>query len=224
MTHPTDPSSSAPDRLAALRREYGQRGLLEEDAAQDPLSQFHVWFDDAVSSGVSEPNAMTLATASRDGVPSARIVLLKGADEAGFVFFTNYESAKGRELAENPSAALVFFWADLERQVRVVGHVSRVSASESDTYFASRPLGARLGAWASKQSAALTSRAELEDAIARTEARFASGDVPRPPHWGGFRLAPHRVEFWQGRPSRLHDRLVYTREPSGSWTRARLSP
>jgi pyridoxamine 5'-phosphate oxidase len=222
-TESRDPNVPPAD-IASLRREYELRGLREEDALPDAIAEFAVWFDDAVRAGVREPNAMTLATASADGAPSARIVLLKGVDHGGFVFFTNYESAKGRELAENPRAALVFFWPELERQVRVVGKVSRVSAEESDEYFASRPLGARLGAWASRQSTVISGRDDLERALQETQRRFP-GDVPRPAHWGGFRLAPERIEFWQGRPSRLHDRLVYVRSsPDGVWSRARLSP
>jgi pyridoxamine 5'-phosphate oxidase len=166
---------------------------------------------------------MTLATASRDGVPSARIVLLKGVDERGFTFFTDYRSRKGAELTENPLAALTFLWKEIERQVRIMGAVSRVSAEESEAYFRTRPPGSQLGAWASTQSAVIASRAELDQRLQEVTARFASGDVPLPPHWGGFRVVPDEIEFWQGRQNRLHDRLRYTREQSG-WTIVRLSP
>lgn len=220
MTSPPD----APVPLADLRKEYERHGLLESDASLDPIEQFQRWFGEAARAGVHEPNAMTLATATPDGVPSARIVLLKGVDAEGFVFFTNYESTKGSELGNNPRAALVFFWPELERQVRIKGVVARVTAVESDAYFASRPLGSRLGAWASKQSSPVDGRSTLEAALAATEARFAGGEVPRPPHWGGYRLRPSAIELWQGRPNRLHDRLLYTRNSDGAWTRARLSP
>jgi pyridoxamine 5'-phosphate oxidase len=227
---PSDARRSGP--LAGFRREYKDEGLLESLADADPFVEFDRWFDAAVAAGVREPNAMTLATASAAGVPSARVVLLKGVDRRGFVFFTNYESAKGRDLAENPRAALVLFWAELERQVRVQGAVGPIAAAESDDYFRGRPLGSRLGAWASRQSTPVESRADLEAALHATEARYASGDVPRPPHWGGYRVVPERIEFWQGRANRMHDRLLYVRDataeegaPGASrWTRTRLSP
>lgn len=209
--------------LAALRRDYALSSLMEEDVAPDPIRQFDRWFADAVAAQVLEPNAMTLSTATRDGVPSARIVLLKGVDPHGFVFYTDYRSRKGVELTENPLAALTFLWKEIERQVRITGSVSRVSAEESAAYFRTRPPGSRLGAWASTQSAVIASRTELEERIREVSARFPDGEVPLPPHWGGFRVEPDEIEFWQGRPSRLHDRLRYARGASG-WNIVRLSP
>jgi pyridoxamine 5'-phosphate oxidase len=208
---------------ADLRRDYARAGLSEADAADDPIAQFTRWFDEALAAGLPEPNAMTLATATPDGRPSARVVLLKGFDERGFVFFTNRHSRKGRELAANPHAALAFFWPELERQVRVEGAVTPAGEAESDAYFASRPLGSRLGAWASPQSEVIAGRDVLDRAVEELAARFG-GDVPRPPHWGGYRVSPDAVEFWQGRPSRLHDRLRYARRPDGGWLRERLAP
>ena len=209
--------------LAALRKDYALSSLSEADVDPDPVRQFDRWFADALTAQVLEPNAMTLATASRDGVPSARIVLLKGVDANGFVFFTDYRSRKGAELSENPLAALTFLWKEIERQVRVSGAVSRVSAAESESYYRSRPLGSRLGAWASHQSAVISSRTDLEHRLHEVTERFGAGDVPLPPHWGGFRLLPDEIEFWQGRTNRLHDRLRYRREESG-WAIERLSP
>jgi pyridoxamine 5'-phosphate oxidase len=209
--------------LASLRRTYALSSLDEGAVDADPIRQFERWFADAVTAEALEPNAMTLATASRDGVPSGRIVLLKGVDARGFVFFTDFRSRKGAELTENPLAALVFLWKEIERQVRVTGAVARVSDADAEAYFRSRPVGSRLGAWASHQSAVIADRRVLEDRLRDVTARFADGDVPLPSHWGGFRLVPDEVEFWQGRPDRLHDRLLYQRAEAG-WTVARLSP
>lgn len=206
-----------------LRKEYSGRPLDEASVAADPIGQFQVWFDEAVASGLREPNAMTLATVGPDQRPAARVVLLKEFDRAGFVFFTNYESRKGRELEGAGQAALVFYWAELERQVRIEGTVARVAPAESDSYFASRPAGARLGAWASPQSRVIAGRAELDERLAAVAARFGESEVERPAHWGGYRVAPELVEFWQGRPSRLHDRIQY-RLAGGGWAIERLAP
>jgi pyridoxamine 5'-phosphate oxidase len=208
--------------VAELRQEYMRSGLSEADAGADPLKLFDTWLADAVAAGLPLPNAMTLATVTPEGAPDARIVLLKGLEHGAFAFYTNYSSRKARQLAARPDACLVFQWSELERQVRVEGTVAKVSAQDSDAYFASRPLGARLSAWASEQSATVTSRAVLESGMAAARARF--GDAPpRPPHWGGYRVMPQRLEFWQGRMDRLHDRLLYTREAKG-WKIERLAP
>lgn len=210
--------------VADIRKDYHLKGLRETDANPDPFQQFQTWFDQALAAQLPEPNAMTLATAAKDGKPSARIVLLKGFDERGFKFYTNYQSHKGQELAENPQAALVFWWAELERQVRIEGQVEKVSAQESDEYFHSRPFNSRLGAWASEQSQVVESREVLERRWQELKTKYENQDVPRPPDWGGFRVIPSAIEFWQGRPSRLHDRLLYHRLDDGKWKIERLSP
>jgi pyridoxamine 5'-phosphate oxidase len=206
-----------------LRREYRRGELLESHALADPVEQFALWFADAKKGAEIEPNAMTLATADQHGVPAARIVLLKEFDAHGFVFYTNYSSRKGEQLAANPYAALVFFWPKLERQVRIEGRVRRVTPRESDAYFQVRPRLSRIGAWASHQSHIIASRQELERRDAEMIQRFGDGPVPRPDFWGGYRLVPRRIEFWQGRPGRLHDRLEYLRQ-RGKWTIRRLAP
>ena len=206
-----------------LREDYQKDGLLEADADGDPFRQFARWFADASSAGLKEPNAMTLATAGADGAPSARMVLLKGFDERGFVFYTNYGSAKARDLKVNPRAALVFYWAELERQVRISGVVETTTREETEEYFATRPRGSQLGAWASRQSSVVSGREVLEANLSQQEERFDGREIPAPPDWGGFRLRPESIEFWQGRPSRLHDRLLYTRR-GDTWRWVRLSP
>ena len=210
--------------IADLRREYARATLSESDVDPDPVRQFERWFAEARAAEVLEPNAMTLATATPDGWPSARMVLLKGVDERGFVFYTDYRSRKAAEIEANPRAALVLYWGELERQVRITGLVSRVSAAESAAYYRSRPLGSRVGAWASHQSAVLDYRETLERRWAELAAHYASGEPPPPAHWGGYRVVPLEIEFWQGRESRLHDRIRYRREAAEAWVRERLSP
>jgi pyridoxamine 5'-phosphate oxidase len=233
--------------IADLRREYNLTGLRRRDLEADPIAQFRKWFDQAtgarasgrvrglliklykrllLASGVEalDLTAMTLATADKQGRPSARVVLLKGVDQRGFVLYTNYESRKGQELAENPQAALVFYWPDQERQVCIAGEISQLPAAESDAYFRTRPRGSRLAAWASKQSATVKDRAALEEKWKQLEAQYAAKEIPRPPFWGGYLLSPARMEFWQGRPNRLHDRFRYSRQPDKTWLIERLSP
>ena len=209
--------------LADIRNEYSLRELSEEKIDNDPFAEFGVWMDEALKAKVNEPTAMTLSTVSAEGRPSSRVVLLKGYDREGFVFFTNYNSRKGRELAGNPFAAVNFFWPELERQVNISGLTSKVSAEESDEYFKSRPFTSRVGAWASNQSEKIDSRMSIMMKAAKLLVKYASGNVPRPPHWGGFRIVPDRFEFWQGRESRLHDRICYERI-NGEWLISRLSP
>ena len=209
--------------LRDLRIAYGVAGLSEADAGDDPFALFRRWFDDVLAAKLLDPNAVILATSTPDGKPSARAVLLKGLDDRGFTFFTNYDSRKGHELAGNPHAALCFLWHPLERQVRIEGTVSKVAEFESDEYFAARPTGSRLGAWASPQSHVIPDRDTLARQQAALEAEYAGRDIPRPPHWGGYRVAPHVIEFWQGRPNRLHDRVRFTRTAAG-WARDRLAP
>ncbi len=209
--------------VADMRKEYTQQGLSEHDVSQDPIEQFQRWFAQALAANVHEPNAMTLATVDARQRPTARIVLLKGVDTRGFAFYTNYESHKAAALAAHPYAALIFYWPELERQVRIEGSVSKVAASEADTYYHSRPLGSRLGAWSSPQSQVIPNREFLEGQVAQMQAQFATGNPPRPPFWGGYRVSPDYIEFWQGRPSRLHDRICYHLTTTG-WQIDRLAP
>jgi pyridoxamine 5'-phosphate oxidase len=207
-----------------MHSEDVRAGLVEADVDPDPMVQFGRWFDDAEAADLVEPSAMTLATATAEGVPSARMVLLRGVDQRGFVFYTNYESRKAAELAANPRAALVFWWGELQRQIRVEGPVERTSQQESAAYFRTRPLGSRLSAWASPQSRVIPGRAVLDERVAELAAGHPDGDIPLPPFWGGYRLVPEVVELWQGRPNRLHDRLRYTRSADGRWRIERLAP
>ena len=210
--------------LADMRKDYTMAGLLEKDLAKNPFRQFEKWFQEAEAAKVLEPNAMTLATTGRDGRPAARIVLLKACDGRGFVFYTNYESRKGRELDANPHATLLFAWLPMERQITVEGTVTRVTREESEAYFHSRPRQSQLGAWASPQSTAIAGRAVIEESYRVVEKKYEGREVPLPPNWGGFRVIPETVEFWQGRRSRLHDRLRYRREAGGDWVVERLAP
>ena len=210
-------------KLSELRKDYSLKSLEMHEVSSDPLKQFNQWMDEALAAEVLEANAMCLSTVGAEGFPNARIVLLKGLDE-GFVFFTNYESAKGKELIAHPKASLTFFWAEIERQVRITGTVSKITEEASDTYFLSRPYASQVGAWASPQSQEIESRERIEQEQKSIEDRFDSQSMHRPAHWGGFRLVPHKVEFWQGRPSRLHDRIAYEKQPDGNWSTVRLAP
>ena len=209
-----------------LRREYSAHDghLLEQNASVDPFKQFEKWFADAVDAKLDLPDAMTLATATPQGVPSARMVVLRGFDTNGFCFYTDYESQKGRELAENPNAALVFYWRELDRQVRSTGTIEKMTSEESDAYFASRPVSSQLAVWTERQSLVISNREHLIEGYQRAEQTHSPDAIPRPPHWGGYRLVPNMFEFWQGCPNRLHDRLCYTRRPDGTWEMTRLSP
>lgn len=209
--------------IADIRKDYQQHSLSEDSIDVAPIGQFSNWWNDAIKSELDEVNAMTLATATAAGIPSARIVLLKSFSEEGFVFFTNYNSRKGNDLAENPNACLVFFWKELERQVRITGKVEKISAKESDAYYQSRPAGSRIGAWASPQSEVIGSRKIIEENTAKYEAEFATENITRPPHWGGYIVVPNVIEFWQGRANRLHDRIQYSLQ-EGSWIIKRLAP
>ncbi|MEM6752684.1 MAG: pyridoxamine 5'-phosphate oxidase [Cyanobacteria bacterium P01_C01_bin.38] len=210
--------------IADLRQDYTLQGLSETEIDSNPFAQFEEWFSQALNADILEPNAMTVATTTPEGKPSARMVLLKDFDARGFVFYTNYNSHKAQELAENPQAALVFWWAELQRQIRIYGRVEKISDSESDKYFYSRPFSSRLGAWASNQSEVIESREVLEQQLEELKQKYQDREIPRPPHWGGIRVIPAEIEFWQGRSSRLHDRLVYTRMEDNSWKIERLSP
>jgi len=215
---------TTPIDLTELHREYAAHGLNRVDLDPDPIKQFSAWFTAAIEAGIPDVNAMSLATASGDGKPSVRIVLLKGFAESGFVFYTNYTSEKGRQLDENPRAALAIFWQQLGRQIRIEGSVEKTSREDSVRYFHSRPSGSQLSAWASHQSEVIDARRILEARLAEMTERFAGGETPLPPHWGGYRVRPTMIEFWQGRPNRLHDRFRYTRSADGNWSIDRLAP
>ncbi len=212
-----------PTNLADLRTEYTLRGLSRASVAADPFTQFSIWMNEAIEGGVPEPTAMTLATVGANGTPSSRVVLLKGFDESGFVFFTNYDSRKGSDIRRRPDVALSFFWQAMERQIHIEGVAAPVARSESEAYFASRPRESQIGAWASSQSSTVESREKLEEAFEAISSRFEGSEIPCPVNWGGFRVVPNRVEFWQGRPGRLHDRIEY-QLTSDRWTIVRLSP
>jgi len=209
---------------SASRYEHVGKGLRRSDLNADPIKQFGNWFTTAIEAGIRDVNAMSLATSGSDARPSVRIVLLKSFDQDGFVFFTNYASEKGKQLKANPHAALAFYWIELDRQIRISGKVERTSREESQTYFHSRPVGSQLSAWASRQSDVVDGRRVLDARMAEMTERFGDKQIPLPPHWGGFRLKPDKMEFWQGRPNRLHDRFRYTRQPDGSWQIDRLAP
>ncbi len=212
-----------PLNIADIRKDYKLAALDEDTVCYDPIAFFAKWFSEAEAAQITEINAMTLATAE-NGMPHARIVLLKGLDKANFVFFTNYDSDKGREINSNPHVALVFFWKELERQVRIEGMIEKIPSGESDAYFRSRPVGSRIGAWASPQSSEITDRNILDLNYARYEEEFSKIEIPRPPHWGGYKVIPNRLEFWQGRSSRMHDRILFTKNEAGEWNRSRLAP
>lgn len=212
------------NNISGIRKEYKQAALTEQDVDHNPFNQFQRWWNDALSASIDEVNAMTLSTASADGVPAARIVLLKGYDDNGFVFFTNYESFKGKQLAENPRASLLFFWKELERQVRITGITEKISQEDSDAYYNSRPEGSRIGAWASPQSQVIANREWLEERVVAVEKEFTEKPILRPSFWGGYRVKPVTIEFWQGRASRLHDRIQYSLQPGGNWIIERLAP
>ena len=213
-----------PEELAALRQDYAQRGLRRSELAADPIAQFNLWLAEAHAQQILEPNAMTVASVDAAGQPWTRTILLKICDERGFTFFTNYDGAKGRHFAGNPRVALTFWWGALERQVNITGTVEKTSREEAEAYFHSRPASSQIGAWASAQSEVIANREQLEKQFGETEAKYGSGEIPLPPHWGGYRVTPQTIEFWQGRRSRLHDRLRYTRQPDGAWKIERLSP
>jgi pyridoxamine 5'-phosphate oxidase len=211
--------------IADLRKDYALHSLSEKDVAVNPFVHFSAWWQQATQAAIDEVNAMTLSTIAANGYPESRIVLLKGYDEKGFVFFTNYESAKGVQLKVQPQCSLLFFWKELERQIRIIGKASPIAATESDTYYQSRPVGSQIGAWASPQSQVVDSKEWLEENFAQMEKKYqGQSPIPRPPHWGGFRIEPIRFEFWQGRPSRMHDRICYTREQELNWKIERLAP
>lgn len=209
--------------IAAIRKDYQLKSLSESEVAKDPFTQFSTWWEEAVQSAIVEVNAMALSTISPEGNPSSRIVLLKGFTEQGFVFFTNYTSDKGKQIAHNQKVALLFFWKELERQVRIEGTASKIAAEESDAYFNSRPVGSRLGAWASPQSQKIADRAILDEELEKITVQFQEQEIPRPPHWGGYCVQPNKIEFWQGRSSRLHDRILYE-QVDQQWQISRLAP
>lgn len=213
-----------PEEIAQLRKDYTLHSLNEDDVADSPIAQFQRWWEDAEKSEILEMNAMTLATVGHDGMPEARTVLVKAFDENGFVFFTNYNSAKSKQLDFNVNCCLLFFWKELERQVRINGIAEKISAKESIEYFDSRPDGSKIGAWASPQSLVVAGKAWLKETFEYYAERFKHGHIPKPPHWGGYRVKPIRMEFWQGRPSRMHDRILYTQSEAGGWKTERLAP